>query len=410
MGDDRGLTRPARALTLATGLTILGATIALVAAVPSHDRTLLALGAIGGGTVLVAASLTRHGRVSVLSGELALLSFFLLLATAAPHLHDGSVPTSTVDVTLLATLLGFVSGAESLILSRRAASPLPQARWLATTSHGFREGEILIVGTILLAAAATSATGPHVPIPRWNWWSFLGLAAPAMFLIIGARARPRNAARTALTVAGLTVMLYGSAANLGAGSNAFRTIPHLTLASLAVCGLGVALVELSISRGRWQATGGVALGVVLMALSERSLATGASLWSSGRGAGLLAGALLAACALPLIAASVWQGSRPRQHAHTRALIPHDVPASNQHRHEQPPRHQLPAGTNWPLRAGGIGCAMTRCKAFPGGNELQTGPVATLSQQRLPPPTQVAAPTATGCRAAPGRQLGGAGRS
>ena len=354
MGEDRGLTRPARALTLATGLTILGSTIALVAAVPSHNRTLLALGAIGGGTVLVAASLTRHGRVgvSVLPGELALLSFFLLLATAAPHLHDGSVPTSTVDVTLLATLLGFLSGAEALILSRRAASPqLPQTRWLATTSHGFREGEILIVGTILLAAAATSATGPHVPIPRWNWWSFLGLAAPAMFLIIGARARPRNAARTALTVAGLTVMLYGSAANLGAGGNAFRTIPHLTLASLAVCGLGVALVELSISRGRWQATGGVALGLVLMALSERSLATGASLWSSGRGAGLLAGALLAACALPLIAASVWQGSRPRQHAHTRALTsPHDMPASNQHRHEQPPRHQRPAGTSRPLRA------------------------------------------------------------
>ena len=106
-------------------------------------------------------------------------------------------------------------------------------------------------------------------------------------------------------------MLFGSAANLGAGSNAFQTLPHLTLARLGVYGLGAVLVAMSMSRGRWQATGGAAMGLTLMAVSERSLVTGASLWSWGRGAGLLGGGLLAASALPLIAASVWQQSRPR---------------------------------------------------------------------------------------------------
>ena len=297
----------ARALALFLTIVNVNSVLALVAVSVTPGRVLLAAGAAVGSAALLLNGVGKSRRVGIFSGELSLLSVFLLLATAAPHFRDHSMSVGTVNLALAATVVGLLGGAGALLLSRSTEpSRTPDQAWMLATGRGFRDGEILIVGTLLLAVATSAASIAHVPVPHWNWSSFVGITVPGMFLIIGGFASSLARRRRSLIVGGLAIMLYGSAANLSAGRNAFGFGPHLTLTGILVWFAGIAVLLWCLPRGRWQATFGVAAGLLAVALSERGFTTGVSPWSWGHGNGLLVGTITAATSLPVIAAALWR--------------------------------------------------------------------------------------------------------
>jgi hypothetical protein len=96
-----------------------------------------------------------------------------------------------------------------------------------------RGGVMLAVGSRLLAMAVAAASSSTFHLPDWNWTSFLGLTVPGIVVLIAReemkkRWRPvghpglASLGTEGLLVVGLSLMVWGSTANLTLGLDAFH--------------------------------------------------------------------------------------------------------------------------------------------------------------------------------------------
>lgn len=202
--------------------------------------------------VILRKNHTSQG-IGILPGDAALANAFFYFGFSMTAFHLGYASPTIALAQFIIVLVGLVFGAGGLALSgiSKPARPLGHSAF----SIMLRDGVILIVGTILLAIAFGQLAGEALKPPQWNWFSFLGITTPAMFLLMGREgikgrletwqglARiPRLLITDALLIIGLTIMLYGSYSNLTLGVNGFQVGPKGNPAGLYLWIVAVSLL------------------------------------------------------------------------------------------------------------------------------------------------------------------------
>ncbi len=176
-----------------------------------------------------------HG-VGILPGDAALANAFFYFGFSMTAFHLGYTSPAIALAQFITVLVGLFFGAGGLALS--GISQPARVRGHITFTIVLRDGVILIVGTILMAIAFGELAGTALKPPQWNWYSFLGITTPGMFLLMGREGVKaqvetwRGLARfpgllltEAFLILGLAVMLYGSYFNLTLGVNGYLVGP-----------------------------------------------------------------------------------------------------------------------------------------------------------------------------------------
>jgi hypothetical protein len=228
------LARVARGLCALLGLTGLAG---LALSVSARASTPFAAGEAAASVIVLASAVVLYqssrGRelpvAGLLPGELALDGAFLYLAMTAETFHGQHAVSRGVGVVQFAiVILELVAGCGALVFFRTDRRDPRSAFAMAV-----RSGVMLAVGSLLVAMAVAAASASIFQLPRWNWLSFLGLTVPGILLLIAReelKTRWRHARHPVLAslgtegllVMGLSVMLWGSTANLTLGVDAFR--------------------------------------------------------------------------------------------------------------------------------------------------------------------------------------------
>ena len=226
--------------------------------------------------------------------------------------HDGVEPPR-----LHAQRMTLTKAGEKLTIDFTGTDP--QAGVINCTYAGMRGGVMLAVGSLLLAMAVGAASGSTFHLPDWNWPSFVGLTVPGVLVLIAreeVKKRWRPAGHPALAslgtegllVVGLSLMVWGSTANLTLGVDAFHLgirgdVVGAGLWMLAAVGLLVRRVlwpRASARSRRPEVTVAIAYTVALtvLVLGERAVELGKSPAIAIGYAGI-AGALAAAAVVVL---------------------------------------------------------------------------------------------------------------
>jgi hypothetical protein len=220
------------------GLLVLAGLAALAFSVTARLSTPLAAGEAVASLVVITAAFflfsSSRGRqrpvAGLLPGELALDGAFVYLALTAATFHGRHAVPHAVGVAQFAiVIVELVAGCGALVLFRTGRQDAKSAFAMAV-----RGGVLLAVGSLVLAMAVAAASASTFHLPDWNWPSFLGLTIPGILVIIAreeAKKRWRSAHHPAmarlgtegLLVMGLSLMVWGSTANLTLGVDAFRT-------------------------------------------------------------------------------------------------------------------------------------------------------------------------------------------
>lgn len=165
----------------------------------------------------------------LLPGELALDGAFLYLAMTAETFHGPDAVSREVGIAQFAiVILELVAGCGALVFFRTEGRDARSVFAMAV-----RGGVMLAVGSLLLAMAVAAASASTFHLPDWNWTSFLGLTVPGILVLIAReelKKRWRPAGHPALAslpsegllVLGLSLMVWGSTANLTLGLDAFH--------------------------------------------------------------------------------------------------------------------------------------------------------------------------------------------
>jgi hypothetical protein len=165
----------------------------------------------------------------LLPGELALDGGFLYLAMAAETFRgQHPAPRGVAIAQFAVVVLELVAGSGALVFFRTERTDARSRFAMAV-----RSGVLLAVGSLLLAMAVATASASTFHLPNWNWASFLGLTVPGILVLI-AREDVKKAWRSAihpvlaglatdgLLVVGLSLIVWGSTANLTLGVDAFH--------------------------------------------------------------------------------------------------------------------------------------------------------------------------------------------
>lgn len=176
---------------------------------------------------------SAHGNerpvAGLLPGELALDGAFLYLAMIAETFRgQHAVPRDVAIAQFAVLILELVGGSGALVFFRTERQ---DARSLFAMA--VRSGVLLAVGSLLLAMAVAAASVSTFHLPNWNWVSFLGLTVPGILVLIAreeVKKRRPSANHPALAtfatdgmlVVGLSLMVWGSTANLTLGVDAFH--------------------------------------------------------------------------------------------------------------------------------------------------------------------------------------------
>jgi hypothetical protein len=165
----------------------------------------------------------------LLPGELALDGAFLYLALTAETFHGQHAVSREVGIAqFVIVILELVAGCGALVFFRTERRDARSVFAMAV-----RGGVMLAVGSLLLAMAVGAASGSTFHLPDWNWTSFLGLTVPGILVLIAReemKKRWRPAGHPALAsfgtecvlLIGLSLMVWGSTANLTLGVDAFH--------------------------------------------------------------------------------------------------------------------------------------------------------------------------------------------
>lgn len=219
------------------GLLGLAGLIGLGLSVAAQAPTPFAVGQSVASVLVIASAVllfrSSHGRelpiAGLLPGELALDGAFLYLAMTAETFHGHHAVSSAVGIAQFAiVILELAAGCGALIFFRTTRRDPRSAFAMAV-----RSGVMLAVGSLLLAMAVAAVSASTFHLPRWNWASFLGLTVPGILVLIAREelkkrwGQPRNPVLASLgteglLVIGLSMMVWGSTANLTLGVDAFR--------------------------------------------------------------------------------------------------------------------------------------------------------------------------------------------
>src|SRR6266699_3660036 len=185
---------------------------------------------IASAVVLYRSSRGRERPVAgLLPGELALDGAFLYLAMTAETFHGQHAVSREVGIAQFAiVILELVAGCAALVFFRTERRDARSLFALAV-----RGGVMLAVRSMLLAMAVAAASSSTFHLPDWNWTSFLGLTVPGILVLIAReemkkRWRPAGHSGLAslgtegLLVVGVSLMVWGSTANLTLGVDAFH--------------------------------------------------------------------------------------------------------------------------------------------------------------------------------------------
>lgn len=228
-------------VTLLTALTTTSTIFKLI-------EVFLSIGILAAGVLLWRTFWNKDYQsrgVGLLSGEIALACAFVYLGVAMPAFHQGLAPAKFAAIQFIAVLAMLFFGSAELALSgfSKESRPLGQV----TFPSMVRDGVILLTGTVLLGIVIGIFPGATIKPPHWNWVSFLGITIPGMLLLVaregvkeraetrsGSGALPYLVATEILLILGLTLMFYGSYANLTSGTNGYQVgwkgnIPGLAL-------------------------------------------------------------------------------------------------------------------------------------------------------------------------------------
>jgi hypothetical protein len=211
-----------------TGLTLTAwARVSLPFAAGEAIASLLVIAA--GVGLFRAARGNERPVAGLLPGELALDGGFLYLAMAAETFRGQHPVSRGVAIAQFAVVvLTLVAGSGALVFFRTGRTDVRSRFAMAV-----RSGVLLAVGSLLLAMAVATASASTFHLPNWNWASFLGLTVPGILVLI-AREDVKKAWRSAthpvlaglatdgLLVVGLSLMVWGSTANLTLGVDAFH--------------------------------------------------------------------------------------------------------------------------------------------------------------------------------------------
>jgi hypothetical protein len=317
-------------VTVGVGLILDGALLAVLTAVTPVGvlrhlvEASLSLGVLMPGVVLVRTGLDRRRPLAVrlLAGEIVLDGALLSLGAEMPAYQAGGVPYGEGVGQFVGVLIALCLGAAALALSS-ATWTTPSRPDGLSLAGALRDSLILITGTIVLAIGLTQLALPRLLPPQWNWISFLGITVPGMLLLIVreglthiVRARGARPGRGALTmiarlllVIGLTVMLYGSEANLILGRNGFEVGIRgdgvgLALWCAAAAFLAVTSERLAMSprSGGWSRRRDL-LRSLMFVVGTVALIDGERSAVMGRSPALVAGGAFPA-ALPIILAAI----------------------------------------------------------------------------------------------------------
>jgi hypothetical protein len=185
---------------------------------------------IASAVLLLRSSLGRElPRAGLLPGELALDGAFLYLAMTAETFHGPDAVSRTVGIAQFAiVIVELAAGCGALIFFRTTRRDPRSAFAMAV-----RGGVMLAVGSLLLAMAVTALSSSTFHLPRWNWASFVGLTVPGILVLIAREEVKKRSGQSrnpileilgteGLLVFGLSLMVWGSTANLTLGVDAFR--------------------------------------------------------------------------------------------------------------------------------------------------------------------------------------------
>jgi hypothetical protein len=185
---------------------------------------------IAAAVILFRSSRGRERPVTgLLPGELALDGAFLYLAMTAETFHGQHAVSRAAGIAQFAiVILELVAGCAALVFFRTERRDARSLFALAV-----RGGVMLAVGSLLLAMAVAAASSSTFHLPDWNWTSFLGLTVPGILVLIAReemkkRWRPvghpglASLGTEGLLVVGLSLMVWGSTANLTLGVDAFH--------------------------------------------------------------------------------------------------------------------------------------------------------------------------------------------
>jgi hypothetical protein len=219
------------------GLLGLAGLFGLALSASAQVSTSFAAGEAAASLIVIASAVVLfrssggHERpvAGLLPGELALDGAFLYLAMTAQTFHGQHAISREVGIAQFAiVILELVAGCGALVFFRTERR---DAR--AVFAVAVRGGVMLAVGSLLLAMAVAAASGATFHLPDWNWTSFLGLTVPGILVLIAReelKKRWRPAGHPALAslgtegllVIGLSLMVWGSTANLTLGVDAFH--------------------------------------------------------------------------------------------------------------------------------------------------------------------------------------------
>ena len=305
------------------GLLGLAGLTGLVLSASARVSTLFAAGEAAASLIVIASAVvlfrSSRGRewpvAGLLPGELALDGAFLYLAMTAETFHGQHAVSREVGVAQFAiVILELVAGCGALMFFRTERRDAKSVFAMAV-----RGGVMLAVGSLLLAMAVAAASASTFHLPDWNWPSFVGLTVPGVLVLIAreeVKKRWRPAGHPALAslgtegllVVGLSLMVWGSTANLTLGVDAFHLgirgdVVGAGLWMLAAVGLLVRRVlwpRASARSRRPEVTVAIAYTVALtvLVLGERAVELGKSPAIAIGHAGI-AGALAAAAVVVL---------------------------------------------------------------------------------------------------------------
>lgn len=227
----------ARVACVLCGLLVLAGLAGLALSASARLSTPFAAGqavasllVIASAVVLFRSSYRRERPVAgLLPGELAVDGAFLYLAMAAETFHGQHAVSAAVGIAQFAiVIVELVAGCGALVFFRTERRDARSAFAMAV-----RGGVMLAVGSLLLAMAVAAVSASTFHLPRWNWASFLGLTAPGILVLIAREEvkkrwhQPRHPVLASigtegLLVMGLSLMVWGSTANLTLGVDAFR--------------------------------------------------------------------------------------------------------------------------------------------------------------------------------------------
>ncbi len=220
-----------------SGLLGLAGLAGLALSTSARVSTPFAAGEAAASLIVIASAVvlfrSLRGRerpvAGLLPGELALDGAFLYLATTAETFHGQHAVSRGVGIAQFAiVILELVAGCGALVFFRTERRDATSMFAMAV-----RGGVMLAVGSLLLAMAVAAASSATFHLPDWNWPSFLALTVPGILVLIAreeVKKRWRPAGHPAVAslgtegmlVIGLSLMVWGSTANLTLGVDAFH--------------------------------------------------------------------------------------------------------------------------------------------------------------------------------------------